>query len=254
MYQIQLRDELKRRQLVNPRYSLRSFARDLKLNPGFLSSILNGQANLSAAKAVVVTKLLRYDADQAADFVRLVQDSQLKVDRVDSSESFIPLRLDAFHVIANWYHYAILELTFCKDFKPTPQSIADRLGISKDDALKALNRLLNLGLLKKTKTGFAKTDVFIATPTDKPSAALRSFHAQLLEKAKDALENQDIKNRDITGTTMAFDPETLPEVKREIRKFRHKLSKLVSKQKQPSSVYHLGIQFFELTKNKTEKL
>lgn len=252
-YRSQLKGELRRRQLVNARYSLRSFARDLGINPGFLSSILNGRANLSPSKAAELAKLLRYDVEQASEFVRLVQNSMVTIDGVDPSEDFVPLRLEAFHVIANWYHYAILELTYVKDFKATPAWIADRLGISQLDAEKALARLLKLGLLKKTKAGLAKTKAFIATPTDQPSAALRSFHAQLLEKAKHALETQDISNRDITGTTMSIDLRLLPEVKKEIRKFRHRLAKLVAKQKkQPTRVYHLGVQFFELTKPKTE--
>lgn len=253
-YRSQLNDELKRRRLVNSRYSLRSFARDLNLNPGFLSSILRGQANLSPMKAAEIAKLLRYDGVQATEFVRLVQDSHVKLDGAGPSEGFVPLQLEAFQVIANWYHYALLELTYCKDFQPSPRWIAERLGIPKEDAEKALGRLLKLGLLKKTRTGYAKTEAFIATPSDKPSAALRSFHAQLLEKAKDSLETQDIKDRDITGTTMSIDPELLPQVKKEIRDFRHRLAKLVAKQKKPpTKVYHLGVQFFELTKTKSEK-
>ena len=57
---------------------------------------------------------------------------------------FAPLDLDAFQVISDWYHYAILELASTKDCKASPSYISDRLGIPSDQASHA-NNLLTSG-------------------------------------------------------------------------------------------------------------
>ncbi len=46
-----LSSELKKKQGFNPRFSLRSFARKLKLNPGELSSLLKAKRPISNKRA-----------------------------------------------------------------------------------------------------------------------------------------------------------------------------------------------------------
>ena len=55
---------------------------------------------------------------------------------------------DAARVIAEWYHYAILELTRLENIKPDSRWIARVLGITTDEVNLAVTRLLRLGLLE----------------------------------------------------------------------------------------------------------
>jgi len=261
-YRDQLRRELERRQASNPRYSLRSFARDLDLTPGFLSSILSGRKVLSAEKAFSVAKRLGYNDNQTLELVRLIQRSRdqaslrsrssNKTDQAGATE-FSTLHLDAFQVIADWYHYAILEMTFLDQFDGKPSTIAKRLGIPAPEAREALGRLLRLGLIEKCPTGrYVKTQAFIATPSDQPNPAIKLHHAQLIEKARLALIEQDISERDITGVTLSFDPKHLPWVKAELRKFRRKLTQRIPEGAR-SEIYQLNLQFFRLSKKEALK-
>lgn len=254
-YREQLKSEYKRRQTVNPRYSLRAFARDLGLSSGFLSLLLNGKKKLSDAKAIELAEVLGLGPSGAEEFYRLVRLNNARTEKAqaliaregrnDSVGEFSTLNLDAFQVISDWYHYAITELTYCKDFKPTAEWVGRRLGISTETAKAALERLVRLGLLKKSGRTLVKTEAFIATPTDRPSASLRSFHGQMIEKAKQALTTQSVDERDITGITIALDREKLAMAKKEIRRFRQRMAKLLEGGS-PSSVYQLNVQLFNL--------
>lgn len=255
-YREQIAFELKRRQAVNPRYSMRSMARDLGITAAFLSGILSGKRALSVAKAAQICERLGYNPEQTSAFLSWVQASKAPAsvleardlgDKLEHIEGrFVPVSLEQFQVVADWYHYAILELTYCPGFKPDPEWIARRLGIQAEEASRAIQRLLRTGLMKRHRGTYVKTDSYIAGPTDRPNLAIRAYHAQLLEKAKQALQHQEVARRDITGTTISFDSRQLPLIKKEIRKFHLRMAKLLETSK-PDQVYHLAVQFFGLT-------
>lgn len=69
-----LADELKRRQERNPRYSLRSYARSLSIDPSSLSRMLNGKQDLSLHLGAKVIQQLSLSEEQAQAFVRSVAD------------------------------------------------------------------------------------------------------------------------------------------------------------------------------------
>jgi uncharacterized protein (TIGR02147 family) len=231
-YRERLQSELKRRQRINPSYSMRAFARDLGLNHTFLSKILSGKNELSHVRALSVAQKLGYSRKQALEFT--------------SRTEATLLTLDAFEVVSDWYHYGVLELSRCKGFKATPRFIASRLGISKADAEAALPRLIRLGLLKQKGKTYIKTDNLIVTPTDFPSQALRSFHMQMIGKAKNALEEQTVSERDITGMTIAVDVKKLSLAKREIQKFQKRMVRLLEGS-EANEVYQLNVQLFRIS-------
>ena len=240
--------------MVNPRFSLRAFARLIGLSAPFVSKVLSGQKNLSVNAAATVAEKLGYSPSEATQFCRLVQMQgpvsakarHLLDGDAEARNEYKSVDLEIFQMISDWYHYAILELSTCRGFKPTSDYVAKRLRISKLEASSALARLVRLGLLEKKQGTLKKTDRFIATPTDKASRALRNFHLQMIEKAKSALEEQPVETRDITGITVAIDAKKLDLAKTEIQKFRQRLAKIMDSDR-ADQVYQLNIQFFSLS-------
>jgi uncharacterized protein (TIGR02147 family) len=262
-YRSQLQSELRRRQVVNPRFSMRAFARTLGLSPAFLSKLLRGQKGLSTRNALAIADRLGYSDDETARFCQLVQlsairDSRLR-DRIEAGSEggrdrhdFVPLGLDEFHSIADWHHYAILELLETRDARSEAGWIAARLGIRRDEAESALERLTRLGLIVERRGRLVKAERYVATPSEIPSGALREFHTQQLELAKRALGERAIGERDITGVTIAIDPAKLEEAKAEVRRFRRRLARLLDGSG-PTEVYHLAIQLYPLSRPAPEK-
>ena len=65
--------------------------------------------------------------------------------------------IEIFKIIGDWYHCAILELTYLSDFKAEPNWIAKKLGIGYLEAKLALERLISLGLLVKENGNYTVT-------------------------------------------------------------------------------------------------
>jgi uncharacterized protein (TIGR02147 family) len=258
-YRLQLKAEFDRRKMVNARYSLRAFAHALDVSAAFLSNLFQGKKNLSLETALLVAEKLGYSDAETAQFCQLIQianakSSKLKAALTARRESpmtspapaFAPLELEAFQALSDWYHYGILVLCECDGFQANSGWIAKRLGIRKEDAEAAIGRLLRLGLIKHANGTFARTETFIATTSDQPSQALRNHHLQMIEKAKNALQSQSIERRDITGITLAVRADQLPLAKKEIKRFRRRMARLLETPK-GDDVYQLNIQFFSLS-------
>ena len=67
--------ELQRRRSHNSRYSLRAFARDLRLSPSYLSEVLAGKHHLSKARAEDLVGQLRFDTTLRQRFCELAAQS-----------------------------------------------------------------------------------------------------------------------------------------------------------------------------------
>jgi transcriptional regulator with XRE-family HTH domain len=67
-----LRSELERRKKLNPRYSLRSFARNLRIDPSALSRVLHGKQPVSPVGAKKLLELLRLEGDEADEFLESI--------------------------------------------------------------------------------------------------------------------------------------------------------------------------------------
>jgi uncharacterized protein (TIGR02147 family) len=255
-YRDQMKAELKRRASTNPRYSLRAFARDLKLSPSFLSKVLCGRRDLSAQCADRVANQMGYSPAQSLTFSQLVSmnkptqpatvQGNHDLRRHNGSISFFSLDLDSFALISDWYHYAILFLIECTNFDPRPARIARRLGISTETAKLALRRLVSSQLIREEAGGYVRLRDWISTSSDCASQAVRNFHIQMIDKAKAAVNEQDISDRDISGMTLPMDPAKLALARREILKFRRRMARILHA-KSPSLVYQLNIQFFRLS-------
>lgn len=248
--------ELKRRQRVNPSYSLRGFALALELSPSFLSKVLAGKKNLSPQKAVQVAEQLQLSDAERSHFIRWVQEQsagesvrealEWQPESEGRAESAARLELDSFQVISDWHHYALRELVETRGFRAEPVWIAARLGIRSEEASDALERLIRLGMIRREGGKWRKADALVFTPSGTPSSALRHHHSQMIQKAREALESQPVSERDITGITIPTDPARVDAVREEIKRFRRRMTKLLESSR-PSEVYQLNIQLFRLT-------
>lgn len=262
-YRSYLKGVLEKRVFANPRYSLRAFARDLKISPQMLSFILNKKKGISSRTAADFAERLELGPTDSSYFLDLVslsrakgsQEKKLAQRRIDerrtANTEYRFLAAEAFQAIADWQHYAILELTFIQSFKSDPKWIARRLGISPFEASQALDRLKTLGLLlPHGRDGLRKSDHRLTATFGAPSAALRKLARQLLQKAADSLDSQSIEERDVTNITMAIDPALLPEAKAMIADFRRKLCAFLEQGKR-TEVYTFLPALFKITQ--TEK-
>ena len=239
--------ELSRRIKQNPRYSLRSFAKALKVDAGNLSRCMNGKASLSLATANKLANGLNLSPVERSEFLNSFMEKKSGMSATTEKEKFDELDLQAFDAIIDIHHYAIMELTFVKGFSEDPTWIAKKLGISRLEAGLAVQRLLNLGLLKKQRNTLVKTtqQILKTKPGKTTSTALRLHQKQVLNKALEAIDNNPIAKRCNVSMTLAINEEDIEYARQKIEEFSDQLCQRLSKGKR-SKVYQLGISFYPL--------
>jgi len=259
LYRHYLSSELARRCENNPHYSLRAYAKALAVDAGTLSRILNGVQPLSFKMAKkLVDKLDLSPAQQEQFFLSLAQFQERRklkrahapVEIKEPEYKGEDLDIEYYRVIADWYHFALMEMTFLKTFKPEPRYLAQELGLSQTEAKLALERLVNLGLIQKKNGRYTKTKEKHST-TDRhvSTAALRKTQKQLLEKAIHSLENDPIEDRSNTNMMMTIDSSKLEIAKKMIREFQMTLCNFLETGKR-DRVYNMSVALFPLQKNK----
>jgi len=249
-----LSSEFTKRRNKNQNYSLRAFSALIKLDPSTVSQILSGKRHISSKIVVHLTEILGVDPKTKNALIKYtnkkVKTNQVEVD--NSNDDFRQLTLDACSLISDWYHYAILELTFVKDFKNDFRWIAKTIGITTAEAHIAIDRLKRLGLLKEEANRLVKTENFITNFKDGiTSQALKNLQRSILTMALDAIDNTPQEEKDITSMTFAIDEKKIPEAREIIKKFRREMSQFLESGKQ-TRVYHLGVQLYPINNKKRE--
>lgn len=236
-----LKGELEERIRTNPRYSQRSFARQLGMSPGELSEILRGKRTLTWKKADSIAGRLGLSEGERRHFVDL-----LNAERTGRVQDASPLNSDHFWVISDWYCLSLLHLTETEGFKWNDEWLAKRLGISPLEVRLSKERLLRVGLLVE-KNGRLATDKKFEVKSSVPSEAIRKFHKQMLQKAISAIDNQSIDERELLGSTLAIDPDHLPALKKALQKFVNEFSNKFGSTKKKKEVYQLETILFRLS-------
>lgn len=255
-----LRERLAIMEQKNPRFSLRAMARLLESSPSYLSELIHGKKTVSPSKAMVFAKQLQLSQEDTEYFCTLAQYETAETPSVKASlwerlEYMRPGRVtrryehDQFRVLSEWYHIPILELTEVSGFDFKPLNIARRLGITVAEAVGAVERLQQTGLLRIDEKGsYVKAHPQGRFESVERNEALRTFHGQMLDKAKQAVAHQPPNARLVGSETMAIDPRDLPKVEAILRRALAEISTINRKSSSKSAVYHLGVQCFSLTK------
>lgn len=245
----------------NSRFSMRAFARDLQLQPSALSQILSGKRSISDRLVNrIFSKISLTPKEQMLFLVSLANTKQqsgfkrispklkllLKKQNHSSVQLAYQLSTEKFSIIADWYHYAILELTQVEGFISQTEWIAVQLGLQTVQVELAIDRLVEVGLLKwdnnhlvKAKLQYEVTDKHITT------LALRVRQRQILEKSILSLEQDPIETRKHSAMTLAIDPDRLDEAKSRIDHFIQELTAFLEGGKQ-KKVYELLVNLFPL--------
>lgn len=260
-YRDYLTRELEGRKVRSPYYSLRAFARDLELSPSSLSEILAGRYGLSRARALNIGKRLKLNAEHLEHFADLMvlrrakasDEKRLAANRVKYRMLSEKNRLstEVFRVVADWHHFAILELFYLDGFQPNPKWMAQALKLKITVVKTALERLLKVGMLERTESGWKVAEQVSLVGDDIPSEAIRIFHKQILEKAMSSISTQAIEDRELSASILSIRRDDVPSIKKQMRKFVSLMEQKFSGRSKRDAVYCLSLQCFSLADTKT---
>ncbi len=252
-----LRSNLLLAQRKNPKYSLRSYSKKIGIHVGALSYIINGKRNVSKTLAEKITRKLLIDPQKRNEILSLFPEKRKYLTTAQKEAAtpeplFLQIEASEFKLIAEWEHYAILNLVKTKDFQSDTEWIAKRLGITQTRVRDVIERLLILGFIQKDIQGnLSRIAANIRSSDDTVDMSVRKSHDENLDLARESLHRDTIKERDFTSMTMAIDPAKMDAAKEMIRKFQDQIYELLTKGEQ-SEVYRISIQLFPLTKLNTK--
>ena len=255
LIQGRLRQRLLEAKVKNPKVSVRSFARQMKIPAGTISLVLLGKRKISSKLALKFADALFFDPMERAR----IEKFYTRAPRVSKSggssilaEKLKPenLRLsaDQFHVMKDWYYFAILNLIQTEDYQHNPEWIAGRLNLKPEIVKEAIERLERLNLILQDSDGrIQRQHRHLRTSDDVQSLSARYAHHQNLDMAKVALEERAIDERDFTWLTLPVDFSQMKEMKLMIREFEDQFLQKFGKTKGANEVARMCVQLFPLT-------
>jgi len=175
-------------------------------------------------------------------------EKNLKMIRAQDDRSL--LSRDQYEVLSKWYPLVIKELALMEKFYAKPKWIAARLDyrITPEQAKEAVNLLVRLKLIKVNSkdSRIRVTKQSLQTPDVTHSDAVVQFHKQMLDLAKESIDQQSSKDRCFSALTVAVQKKDLAEAFKRIHKFRNELDTYFGKSKPYDSVYQLNMHLFRL--------
>ncbi len=248
-YLMKMKEVFSLKQRENSSYSLRAFARDLDIHPSTMSQIINGNRSLPYKDSSHVVNKLKLNPKERTLFMESLMRKKTSLDaiKIEALDQRFMLDESYYKIIAEWEHFAVLDLFELVDFDPTPEGIMAKIDVTANRAHVVLNNLKTCGLLEEREGCLVKVHEDIRTTEDIASRALRDSHVETMKMGIQKLEEIEIELRDFSSTTVGLDIDKLPEAKTIIREFRQKMSALL-KEGHKTEVYQLAIQFYPLTK------
>ncbi len=234
--------KLEEAKIRNPHWSLRAFGQRLGISSGALSEILRGKRPISLqTRRRMVERLQLSPLEQKQILVDGIADN-----RSGSATDYHELDSDAFHMISDWWHFAILNLVKTVGFKPEVPWLSKRLGLPSPTVKEAWQRLLRLGYLQKSGEKFVRRHPKLKTSSDVLDLSIQRAHIEDARLVEKAILDVPLSEREVTSITFALKSDVLPKAKEYIRKFQDEFCESIESE-QGHDVYRLSIALIPLT-------
>jgi uncharacterized protein (TIGR02147 family) len=260
-----LRDTWNFKRRKNSAFTVRAWAFQMSMkHHNALHEMVTGKRKIPKSTIPTFSRFLNLNNNEAFYFELMVDYSRSKTAEektiyLERMKAVSPVKavkfteLESFRMLQDPVHFFIAELALQKDFRPDPQWIKDRLGYNTTflQITEAIDRLLALDILREDVEGkLHRIDQFIQSKSDIQDRGLKEYHKTLMDLAKEAIETQDILEREYQGMALTIDSNRLPEAKKVIRKFVAEFTSQFDTPKVANEeVYQLNLQFFGITKN-----
>ncbi len=268
-YRTFLNSYLDEKKSHNRHYSTSLFSKDLKLrDTSSINKILKSQRH---AGSEIVDKICDYfhfsDKERYffCDLVSLAKETgsstnrlyiMERLKRLHPNNNFRLLKQEEFNAISQWYYVAIREMVQWKGFQESSEWIQKQLlfKVTKSQIKEALCALEKIGLIKRGKNGRLELGTKQFTTTqDISDEAIKKFHEKSLECAKTSVRDVEVQKRHISSTIISVKAANIKKAKEVIDRFQDELSGLIE-DGEGDAIYQLNIQYYPLTKVKTEVL
>lgn len=231
-------------------------------SPSSLTMVLKGQRSPSFDMLSAISEDLKMNTREKTYFELLVQLEKAnkknkdpkeileKIAKLNSDGQAISLGLKEFSAISEWYFLAIKQLISTPSFIEDEDWIFRKLRkkVTPSQIRNAISIMLEMETIGRDETG--KLIVLkegLLTTNDVPSSAIKRHHFGMINRALEAIEEQNVKERQVTSITMKIKEEDLAAAKKSIfdfiKDFNNKFSTT-----EADELFQMNMQFFKHTR------
>ena len=240
--------------------SASAISRKMGVTPSYIHYLVKGKAPLSLERANEIADVVEMSRLTKAEFIRAVASSLAKKSQVavlvslagktESLFKFKEMDPSLLNELCQWYVFAVLGLMNCRHFKPDIEWMAKKLELNRQFVEDALDRLERTGAIERTPNGWQVKSEWLSFTQEFSFGQLAKLHTSYLTRAiiemKKTLRDERSR-RYISGTVLSVDPNKIADARKEIQRFRAKMSEFLSTSND-TEVYYLGVQLVPLTK------
>ncbi len=241
-----LQDEFDSRKNNNVRYSLRSFAKSLNLEPSLLSKILRSKYKLTPILIKDIGRLLQLTEDQITYFIKM-NDDEIKA----SAHSTITEH--EFAAVSNTISMTLIWLV---DIVPVFDfsKLALKFKISESEVKNKLDFLVQIGILECVGQNMyrRKSAQIVFVPGDISRQASAGLIKNLLDYAKDSIDDVNFDMRSQTNLMLTLNKSSIALFEKKIHEFLRSISKSAkTNSADHDSVYNLIVSLHPMYQNDT---
>jgi uncharacterized protein (TIGR02147 family) len=255
-------DWVKREKELDPKFSYRYFNRQVGINSSsFLPLLINGSRNIGKEGITAIIKGFRLNEREGKYFEYLVDYDQSetplkknealkKINKYNQRAK--EMAASHYNLFSKWYYAAILEMLRLdtkkkKDLNFIVKNIKPSIG--KVIIKKAVNELIDLGLITEGKKGYEVDYSMLTTPEDYVSIAICNLQAEMSALASKSVMTDPADEREFSALTIAISRETYSIAKKKIQEFRKELHRLLETdgKGKKEMVCQFNFQQFQLT-------
>ena len=260
-----LRDFYEFRKESQRGYSYRAFSKSAGFtSPNILKLVIDGERNISPEATQKFIKALSLAGQMADYFATLVKMNQAKSDAdkeyyYSILQKLIPqskkrdLNTESHKYLSHWLFPVIREMTTLKEFRDDPYWISRRLygKASINEISQAIQFLVQEGFVEKIDGKLTMKDNMVLSSDEVKSLSIRNYHRQMLEQAKESLENIPVEEREFGALTFTIPESAVQELKFKLKQFRgelHSWAMQVAEDKGGELIIQVNAQMYPHTK------
>ena len=258
-----LRDFAAHRKAVDPGFSQRTFAREAGLPvscSSLLPAVIKGRRQLSQNLRLKFGKGMRLGEREYRYFDLLVQFNQAKgmaeknfffgqLAKFRSSRARI-VGETQYRFFSKWYYSAVWNYFGFEQKQRHPAIIAANVlpPITPAQAEESIRLLLELGLIKKTASGYMVAERHIYTEKNVQAIAARQHIQELASLAMQVFETTPAEQRQYNALMFSISKDGFKSIKDRIRSFQEELREIIDRDAKEDRVYTLTMQLFPNSK------
>ena len=258
-----LRDYYAFRRSQDAGFSQRVFAREVGIaasSSSLIPAILNGQRNLSPNLRIKFGKVLGLNERDYRYFDLLVQFKQSKgmteknfffaqLAKFRTSRAQI-LDETQYRFFSRWYYSAVWNYFGIHQKQKHPGIIGASMvpPLTSAQVEESVSLLLELGLIKKTASGYTVTDKHIYTEKDVQAMAVRQQFMELMSMAVQVLDTVPPEERQYNSLMFSISTAGFQAIKDRMRSFQEEVREIIDHDAKEDRIYTLNMQLFPNSK------